>query len=56
VWADAPGPPFAFATGAPPKAPSRPFRSGLTSYDTLLVFLRMKSMRMNCPSVIVFVK
>src|SRR6266496_207625 len=25
-------------------------------YDTLLVFLRMKSVRMNCPSVIVFVK
>jgi len=25
-------------------------------YDTLRVFLRMKSIRMNCPSVIVFVK
>src|SRR5207247_10340835 len=26
------------------------------AYDTLLVFLRMKSIRINCPSVIVFVK
>ena len=25
-------------------------------YDTRRVFLRMKSMRMNCPNVIVFVK
>ena len=35
---------------------SRVSAHGGSPYETLRVFLRMKSIRMNCPSVIVFVK